>query len=225
MSLDWTGDDIGDRAMSMPRPAALRKVNYVHESVPAPRIPPAELGFDNVDNASQISNDEDTDVELADEHCFICARHGKQHRSSESLPPTPGGWDYQEVQRVFFLPTNSNNVNNFRLVMLPHFLNSYAPATLTKVRLSVSRNLARVGAKTPGLKRLRLQLTTLCSTTLRAGMPAMGWNIWVHLMSSYDGLVGGVEVGMSDDEILLCIHFHFLCIRSNALVQSRRWRK
>lgn len=171
MSLDWTGDDIGDRAMSMPRPAALRKVNYVHESVPAPRIPPAELGFDNVDNASQISNDEDTDVELADEHCFICARHGKQHRSSESLPPTPGGWDYQEVQRVFFLPTNSNNVNNFRLVMLPHFLNSYAPATLTKVRLSVSRNLARVGAKTPGLKRLRLQLTTLCSTTLRAGMP------------------------------------------------------
>lgn len=52
MSLDWTGDDIGDRAMSMPRPAALRKVNYVHESVPAPRIPPAEVGFDNVDNAS-----------------------------------------------------------------------------------------------------------------------------------------------------------------------------
>lgn len=75
MSLDWTGDGIGDRAMSTTCTKALPKVKDLHDSAHVPEMPLAEEAFHNVDNVSQSSTDEGTDVELIDEDGFIRARH------------------------------------------------------------------------------------------------------------------------------------------------------
>lgn len=113
------------------------------------------------------------------------------------MPATPAGRDFQEGLTVLFALTNSDKVGIFHLAKLSQFLDSGALGAIKEVRLNVARNLVAVDAKTPRLKGLLLELSTLCSTPVHAFLP--------RSLNSSDGLVRGVEVGLSDDEILQCI--------------------
>lgn len=200
MSSGLTGGDVGG-SVGLPSPSTFPPaIALVDDSLTVPRTPLVPLATEvlhNMDKSSEISCAENTDIELLDEDGFVDPRRGKRRRSSDSLPTTPPGRDFQEGLTVLFAPKNSDKVSKFHLVELSKFLDSAAPAAVKEVRLNTSRNLVAVDAATPRLKGLLLQLTTLCSTPVRAFLPR-------QLLSS-DGLIRVVELDLPDDEILKCL--------------------